>query len=367
MNTKDLQSNVITFLRFPLIVGVVFIHNTSIEVLLPGAEFGTIIERTPIFAGCSALFSQILARVAVPLFFFISGFLFFRNIENFTKSVYLKKLKRRGKTLLIPYLFWNITALLIYYIARHIPALSGWFNSNVEYTFQYLRESMWGIMDKEETMTYPIVYQFWFIRDLMVTVILTPVIYFYVKRTKIYGVLLLGILWFLNWWFSFIGIRGLSITAIFFFTVGAWFGINRRNIVDDMGKIQRWSFMLYPLLLVADFLTRDYVANSFIHRAGIIVGIVFWINFVSYLLKTRKIGINQFLASSSFFLFAIHDPFLLSKIKKVLYVTFNPQSDLVTTALYFLLVIVVVFIALGLYYVLKRFMPKFTAIITGGR
>jgi surface polysaccharide O-acyltransferase-like enzyme len=369
MFTKDLQSNVIAFLRFPLIVGVVFIHNTSTTIIMPDMEFGNV-ENLPIFDMCSTLFSQILGRVAVPLFFFISGFLFFRNIDGFTKQDYLKKLKGRGKTLLIPYLFWNITAIFIPIIARNIPALAAWFSTTVEYNLQYLLksvESMWGTMNDEKTMTYPIAYQFWFIRDLMVVVILTPVIHFCIKKTKIYGVLLLGVLWFFGWWFSVAGMHGLSITAIFFFTAGAYFGSNKLNIIDIMGKVQRLSYVLYPLLVIADLLTKNYDVNSFIHKTGIIVGMVFWVNVVASLLRTGKIRVNRFLVSSPFFLFAIHDPILLSKIRKVLYVTFNPQSDLVITMIYFLLVIIVVFIALGLYYILKRFMPRFTAIITGGR
>jgi surface polysaccharide O-acyltransferase-like enzyme len=362
MFTKDLQSNVIAFLRFPLIVGVVFIHNASATVTIPGMEFGNV-ENLPIFDMCSTLFSQILGRVAVPLFFFISGFLFFWNIDGFTKQNYLKKLKGRGKTLLIPYLFWNITVLLVYYIAQNIPALDVWFNNKVGYNLQYLIESLWGTMND----TMPIVYQFWFIRDLMVVVILTPVIHLYITKTKIYGVLLLGVLWFLGWWFSIAGSCGLSITIIFFFTAGAYFGSNKLNIVDTMSKIQHLSYILYPLIVIADLLTKNYDANSFIHNAGIIVGIVFWFNLVTCLLRTKKVGVNQFLAASSFFIFAIHEPLILNSIRKVLYATFNPQSDLVITMLYFLLVIIVVFIALGLYYILKRFMSRFTAIITGGR
>jgi fucose 4-O-acetylase-like acetyltransferase len=363
MYTKDLQSNVITFLRFPLIVGVVFIHNVhSTTVMSGGVEVGNVMENLPIFYFTTKFISLILVRV--PLFFFISGFLFFRNTEGFTCQNYLKKLKNRGRTLLIPYLFWNITAALIYYIARNIPALTEWFSKNVEYNLQYLLDCMWSIKNSETVTRGPIAGQFWFVRDLMVAVVLSPVIYFYLNKTKIYGILLLGMLWFLDWWFN---VTGLSIIAIFFFVAGAWFSINKRNIVDDMGKVQQWSYILYPLLVIADLFTGDCAVNSFIHRAGILVGIVFWINLVAHLLRTKKIGVNLFLASSSFFLFAIHDPFLLSKIRKVLYIIFNPQSDLVITALYFLLVAVVVFIALGLYYVLKRFMPKFTAIITGGR
>jgi surface polysaccharide O-acyltransferase-like enzyme len=366
--SKDLQSDVINFLRFPLIVGVLFIHNTTTTIPMPGGmEFGNA-ENMPVFYICSELFSQILGRVAVPLFFFISGFLFFRNIDGFTTQDYLKKLKSRGKTLLTPYLFWNITVLLIYYIAQNVPALDMWFNEKADYNFQYVLKSLWGrTSDEIIGMPSPRAYQFWFIRDLMVAVVLTPVIYFFIRKAKVYGVLLLGVLWFFNWWFSFVGARGLSIVAVFFFTAGAWFGSNKRNLIDDMGKVKHWAYALYPLLVMADLLTKEYAVNPFIHNAGIIAGIVFWVNLVAHLLRTGKVSVNRFLVSSAFFLFAIHDPLLLSKIRKVLYVMLNPQSDWLITALYFLNVLIVVLIALGLYYLLKRFMPKFTAIITGGR
>ncbi|MDR0413916.1 MAG: acyltransferase, partial [Prevotellaceae bacterium] len=321
--TKDLQSNVITFLRFPLIMGVLFIHNYSSTPTIPGAEFG-IGENIPIFYACSELFSQVLGSISVPLFFFISGFLFFQNIDGFTKYDYTRKLKRRGKTLLIPYLFWNITVLLTYCIAQSIPALNAWFNNKIDYNLQYLLQTMWS-MDNG----YPIAYQFWFIRDLMAAVILTPVIYFFVRKAKVYGVLLLGVLWYFGWWLGgFIIDCGLSIVAVFFFSAGAWFGINKRNFIDDIGKVRYWSFILYPLLALADLLTKRYAVNIFIHNAGIIIGIVFWVNFVAYLLRTGKTGVNRFLASASFFVFAIHDPLMLRESKKILYALFNPQSDL---------------------------------------
>ncbi|MDR0415132.1 MAG: hypothetical protein LBH84_06930, partial [Prevotellaceae bacterium] len=78
-------------------------------------------------------------------------------------------------------------------------------------------------------------------------------------------------------------------------------------------------------------------------------------------------GVNRFLASASFFVFAIHDPLMLRESKKILYALFNPQSDLLITALYFLIVLAVALMALGLYYLLKRLTPKFTTVITGGR
>lgn len=138
---------------------------------------------------------------------------------------------------------------------------------------------------------FPIAFQFWFIRDLMVMIILTPIIYFICKRAKIYGVLLLCILWFFRWW---VNIPGLSILALFFFTAGAYFSINKRNLIVDMDKIKRLSFALYPLLALVDLFTKQYAFNGFIHKVGIVVGIVFVFNFAAFLLKTGKVHVNKF-------------------------------------------------------------------------
>ncbi len=76
---KELLSQTISFLRFPLIVGVVLIHSQFIGVVINGVEQ---VETTdyPVFSAVSYLVSNIFASVAVPLFFFFSGFLFFYAI-----------------------------------------------------------------------------------------------------------------------------------------------------------------------------------------------------------------------------------------------------------------------------------------------
>ncbi len=54
------------------------------------------------------LFKRGLLSAAVPIFFFISGYLFFLNVENFNHHAYIKKLNKRLYSLLIPYIVWNI-------------------------------------------------------------------------------------------------------------------------------------------------------------------------------------------------------------------------------------------------------------------
>lgn len=58
-----------------------------------------------------ALFNEI-GQDAVAPFFLITGFLFFRN---FKIDDYLKKLKTRLHTLIIPYLIWNCIGALLWF------------------------------------------------------------------------------------------------------------------------------------------------------------------------------------------------------------------------------------------------------------
>jgi hypothetical protein len=197
----------------------------------------------------------------------------------------------------------------------------------------------------------------------MIIIVLTPILYLYTKKTGLFGVVLLGVAWFFGWWFR---VPGFSIDAIFFFTAGVWFSINKRNLIEDASKIKRLSFVLYPIIVLVDLLTKQYEGNVFVHHTGIIVGIVFVFNLSTVLLNAGKVRINKFLVTSSFFVFAFHEPCLIV-IRKLTFVFLNPDNDLLLTAFYFINVLTVAFIALILYYLLKRFLPKFTQIITGGR
>jgi len=307
------------------------------------------------FYVCSNFFSQILGRIAVPLFFFISGFLFFLNID-FNKQSYQRKLTNRFRTLLVPYLFWNIATLIYLLVLANIPQTKVFLNTNIECSISYMLKSLWVLKS-----SYPISYQFWFIRELMVVVLLTPFIYLIIKKTSVYAVWLLGILWFFGWWFK---IPGMSIVSIFFFTFGAWFSINKRNLIEDMSNIKRLSFILYPSMVLIDLLTKNYGFNIYIHNAGVLVGIIFCFNLVASMLSTKKVSVNKFLSSASFFIFAFHEPLLIS-LKKTTFMIFKPNTDIMLTVFYFVNVIVIIALTLMLYYFLRLFMPRFTKFITG--
>ena len=61
---------------------------------------------------------EIVTRFSVPIFFFISAFGLFYNLDLKEKFSYKAFMKRRFKTVLIPYLVWSI-----FYIAHYTLTL----------------------------------------------------------------------------------------------------------------------------------------------------------------------------------------------------------------------------------------------------
>lgn len=123
MPEDRLMSEVFDYLRFPLIIGVIFIHNASSTILTGGQEFGDVGE-LPIFYYVSTFFSQVISRIAVPLFFLMSGYLFFYKVETFDNSIYLQKLRKRFKSLFVPFFLWTTFFLLTQYIMSNTPPYS---------------------------------------------------------------------------------------------------------------------------------------------------------------------------------------------------------------------------------------------------
>ena len=124
----DLQSRTIDTLRFPLMLGVVFIHSAFMSYFYPDGRTVFDLENMPVYSLAAYIFSDNLGQIAVPLFFFMSGYLFFYgNGGGFGWRGYLVKLKKRCRTLLVPYVVWNVVYALCFLAAQEFfpEAMSG--------------------------------------------------------------------------------------------------------------------------------------------------------------------------------------------------------------------------------------------------
>jgi len=250
----------IDILRFPLIVGVVFIHAYSGEIhgsVVNGRGIGDWVDFVEVLFSCG------IAHIAVALFFLFSGYLFFQDMWSW--GIYTNKLERRIRTLLIPYLFWNCLTLGIFALVQSIPQ-----------TRAYYAGTVWPPVRAFSALDYakailgvfvdgPIDGPLWFVRDLMVLAVLAPLIHFLLTRKS--ALPFLAVLFSL-WFFVSSPITGFRMQAPFFFCMGAYF--SRPEIgVTRLDRFNWWIGAVFFCLLALNtaYLSREPLRRCMIlHR-----------------------------------------------------------------------------------------------------
>lgn len=368
-STFDLQSETIKFLRFPLIVGVVMSHAKLSDINIGGIS--NIDGSTMcLFNYISYLISDILARIPQPMFFFFSGLLFFRNVSSFNRNIYLQKLSRRVHSLLIPYVVWNLLIVLLYLAVQLIvpELLSGHNKTVADYS---ATDWLWAFWDTSKINSQafegmPINYPLWFVRDLMVTVLFTPLLYLLIKKLKIVFLCVLGIMWLFN--FS-VGITGFSFAAFFFFSLGAYFTIYKRNFIDIITPLTTPIVIFYVAIAVTQLYFSTFGDDRIIYlqNAGRFVGMAAVFGITSrYVAKGARIE-NPTVNSCSFFLYAFHSMPLLF-ISHLLLKIVQPQGSLSALLVYFASPAITIAAGILLYSFVKRYVPHNVAkLFTGGR
>ena len=95
-----------------LSVLVIFVHSTHFSLASLQAVPHSSFFSASFLIKIEFFFSEFLGQVAVPGFFFLSGFLFFRGLDD-VKS-WRRKLKSRVFSYVLPYLLWNSAMTLLY-------------------------------------------------------------------------------------------------------------------------------------------------------------------------------------------------------------------------------------------------------------
>ena len=222
-------SRTISFLRFPLIICVISIHTVfTLDKSFEGYEY---------FKYMLGLFTSF----AVPIFFIISSFLFFHGMQDFDISKWHDKLKSRVKTLVIPYLFWNFCYLMFMLAVQLlIPNMMGGGRKMIyDYSFWEVLDSFWNFGGMYYGM--PILYSFWFIRNLIVLNLLAPIFYLFLKKQPILF-FIIGLIVFIFNPFHFIPTEMDWVKSVLFYGFGTFCAIHR----FDFANIRK---LFYPLTI----------------------------------------------------------------------------------------------------------------------
>ena len=193
------KGNRIDIIRVLLTVGIVCLHATSNNL-------------QPIVWACS---------VCLPAFFILSGYLFFSNVPGKPGWEWFRaKIRSRIFTLLIPYLIAVVVAWFCYWFA--IKAAP------------FMVDGFLGEQWKDPFFVFwggPVNLSLWFIRELMVVVLLSPLLYLIIRYMGWWGVVALGVWWAMG---KYGGFRYGGPEPLFLFAAGGCLGLRK------IAPVERW-------------------------------------------------------------------------------------------------------------------------------
>jgi len=335
MTQADPIERRISLLRFVMIFGVVLLHTPPYT---PIAEIGP-----GLFDAVVAFFQHAVFRSTVPVLTLISGYLLYRSaIDQYPARL----LRKKVGSILVPFLFFNLTLLGAYVLLVEVAGLSIG-NTRLD-TIQDWLNAAFGLTAS------PINYPLNFLRDLMALFILAPLLGWFLRRAPWPGLVLV----LLVFHFNLDGMFVLRNVMLPIFYIGGMAAV----LKWDMRALDRyapWLFALFMILCAAIVHFRVENTNYF----RLVAPILIW-PAASLLVST---GVGRWLARMSrysYFLFLAHAPVLL--VVSVVYKRFSAH---IPFPVYWVLTpVVVTGVLVATYKVLARLMPvTFNTLIGNAR
>lgn len=366
-HTDNLHSQCLDLLRFPLAIVVLIVHVFSTT----GGILNDSFTHSQLLPEVQRLVDVFLRGQSVPVYYFISGYVFFLGKE-FTKQTFLNKLKNRVGTLLIPYIVWN-TITLLFTVCISFISFKGIANKySLDLSIPNILNCFWeydgAIVGQKTNYGIPILGPTWFLRDLMVVVLCTPVLNFILKEKRgIFSICVFAFIWLYS------NLYGFSMyfpsSALFFFSLGAFMSINKMDMIQKFGSVNLAAIILYSIISILLYnlnKTDSVVAYLGLKSVNTFIGLIVLFNISKYLLKKRYCKVNKLLASSSMFIYISH-MIICGRILKLIFILVNPHSQVAIFTCYIATIVITLTILLSLFIITKRYTPKLLTFITGRR
>ena len=383
MSPMKLQSATIDLLRFPLAIMVIFIHMNPDVINLVDADFN-LMSWHGLYNVTGILLSHVLTHIAVPTFFFISGFLFFVNFQEWSWDNYERKIHSRVRTLIIPYIVWNIVPFLLLVLTMLWGAI--YHDYPIDNIKCLISENSWHIfydsnvwgtdrvnwLGENLKMTGPYDSPLWFLRDLIVVTILTPIIYIAIKKLNLFIIAFLFVAYISRIWTL---LPGFHITAFFYFTTGAYFALNRINIVQFVNNYKKYYLPVCAILLIITIIydgTNTIIGQN-IYPIFICTGVLSAFYIASVCIKRYNFKANKLLLSSCFFIYAIHGVGLpiinspLSFTQQMLRQLIPGNTNTEVGICYMLTPFITAFLCIFVLQVGRRIFPRTTLLFSGNK
>lgn len=337
-------SRLITILRFPQIVLVVLRHNAGV-LLDTIYGCGSITVAGVFVTGLGGIF----AYSALLLMFFLSGYLFWSR-----EYAYPVMLKKKVKGLLLPYIIWNSIVILFYYAGAKAGLLQTF--ANYWQPGRNPLTALLGIYTGWGAGGYPAAYPLWYMRDLMLLMLFSPVLSACMKKIPVISLGVLTFLW------AFGSNPYFSVEGLLLFCLG-WYVIQWDREWKYLYQIKMLPLMICYLLSMGIEIVGFTKGQLWLHKVNVLIGSLIFLKLCSYLPDHEKIaGAFSRLAGFSFCIYMFHEP-LLSVVRTVI-IGFAGGYDV---ALYLLTTVIVILLCMAAGLFLQKLFPGLYRIFSGGR
>ena len=358
----------ITCLRFILAVLVVFIHSKFDQSTIVFAD-GSMQISFPLYVSIiQTIFTEVLGGVSVPLFFVISAYLFFAKPKSTKENV-----KSKFKSIVVPYIFWTVLTIFLYFAAQSFSFSRNYFSKpeNIIRSWHFSDFAQAFFARKTSYLDYwhPLVYQFWYLRNLLIFMIFSPLIKFLAGRFPLsYFCAILTA--------TLLRIAGVFpdplwiFPALFYFSLGFYAVNHIQKILDFLDSV-RWkdfafayivfvalsiffAFTENPASAVVVFLRTNFTILLFVKLAG---------NFAKNDAVFKKLSV---ISAYSFWIYAAHAPFVVTSIKKLISRAIPMHGGFILVQFFATAFLCTTFLMI-FGFLLKKFLPGVFAFTTGGR
>lgn len=342
--------NKIHWLSFLFSILVIWVHSFNGELFLGAGESAARVMELEGRLGNG------LGQIAVPGFFMVSAYLFYRN---FSMDKLYNKWKSRLKTVAVPYLLWNFLYYMGYVAATRLPGAAGIVGKE---PVPFGAETMF-----EALFHYAYNPVFWYLYQLILLIVLAPVLYAILKCTWTGGIFLVLLLCFLR------GNRDLPLLnadALFYYSAAAFGALHRESWGGFVEKeLKGWEAAVRALLLAGGF-AAVYVMGRpggvLFCRALYTVALRFlgvWA--AIFAVKLLPLPTAREWMKHSFFLYAIHFAWvrLINKAAAVLF----PGSEVIALTVFILMPAFMAAVSTLIGNAMRRFLPGVYYVLSGGR
>lgn len=303
------------------------------------------------------LLGNYLCWMAVPFFFLSSGYLLACKSECRFSNWYGKEVRKRVKSILIPFFLWNLLALVFVPVLRLIAAPQQWRSCLEALPGDWLAKTVgycwWD---------YPMHMPSWYLRALFIFAFCAPLILLLVRRIGRFGcVILVIVAGIITVWtqqtiddLRMILNYVIPVNGLAYFALGASFAMNGiPKIPASLSRLSAALVILFGMFAI----WFDYHGGGlkFLFSVlGIIPAIILFWNLIPICELPKAIS------SLSFPIFLIH-PFVLTFGGLIL--KGRVSADVAYIVLLVLGVVGSACIAIGI----KRISPRLSALMFGGR